>query len=70
MTTQEAKEMATTLAAIISVEPNYIIVKDEQSAKNISEIFLVASDYNCGAYTNHLQPVNGQPQTVYQISIK
>lgn len=72
MTTNEAKEMATTLTSILSVdiESGYITVKDEESAKNVSEIFLVASDYRTGAYTNHIQPVNGLPKTVYMVDIK
>lgn len=72
MTTKEAKEMATTICSIISVdiENGFITVKDEESAKNVSEIFLVASDYETGAYTNHLQKINGFPKTVYMIDIK
>jgi len=72
MTTKEAKEMATTLASILSVdtENGYITVTDEDSAKNISEIFLVASDYRTGAYTSHLQNVGGYPKTVFCIDIK
>lgn len=72
MTTKEAKEMATTLASIITVDiaAGFITVKDEDSAKNISEIFLVASDYRTGAYTNYLQNVDGFPQTVYMVDIK
>lgn len=70
MTTKEAKEMATTICSIIAVDlhKGFIRLKnDSQSAQNLSEIFLIASDYKTGAYTSYS---DSEGNTFYEVDIK